>query len=140
VIVKRIEDWVDEHAGQHSPKSSMGRAMTYAVKQRKRLRRFLEDPKLALDNNYAERALRIIALGRKNFLFAGSNEHAQNLAILQTIVSTCQLNGVNPYEYIRDLIIRLRTHPKDRLEEIMPWNWKPPPDPRASPAKSTDLA
>jgi len=75
-IVTRIENWIDEHAGEHPPKSAMGRATTYAVKQRKRLRRFLEDPKLALDNNYAERALRIIALGRKNFLFAGSNEHA----------------------------------------------------------------
>ena len=85
------------------------------------------------------RALRIIALGRKNFLLAGSNEHAQNLAILQTIVSRCQLNGVNPYEYIRDLIIRLRTHPKDRLDELLPWNWKPPPDPSTSREKATDL-
>jgi len=68
----------------------------------------------------------------KNFLFAGSNEHGRNLAILQTIVSTCQLNGVNPYEYILDLIIR--------LGELMPWNWKLPPDPSTSRTKARDLA
>lgn len=124
----RIEAWVDEQHGQHSPKSAMGSALTYAKKQRTRLSRFLEDPKLALDNNYAERALRIIALGRKNFLFAGSPEHAQNLAILQSIVSTCQLHGVNPYEYIRDVIIRLRDRPPDRVDDLLPWNWVPPPD------------
>ena len=112
-IVERIEAWVDEQHGQHSPKSAMGSALTYAKKQRTRLRRFLEDPKLALDNNYAERALRIIALGRKNFLFAGSAEHAQNLAVLQSIVSTCLLHDVNPYEYIRDVIVRLRDRPPD---------------------------
>ncbi len=137
-IITRIEGWIDNQDGQHSPKSAMGRAITYAVKQRKRLRRFLEDPNLALDNNYAERALRIIALGRKNFLFAGSNDHAQNLAILQTIVSTCQLHDVNPYEYIRDLIIRLRNHPKDRLDELMPWNWVPPPKPSTQLSISSD--
>ena len=127
-IVERIEAWVDEQHGQHSPKSAMGSALTYAKKQRTRLRRFLEDPKLALDNNYAERALRIIALGRKNFLFAGSAEHAQNLAVLQSIVSTCLLHDVNPYEYIRDVIVRLRDRPPDRVDDLLPWNWVPPPD------------
>jgi len=127
-VVVRIEAWVDEQHGQHSPKSAMGSALTYAKKQRTRLSRFLEDPKLALDNNYAERALRIIALGRKNFLFAGSAEHAQNLAILQSVVSTCQLHGVNPYEYIRDVIIRLRDRPPDRVDDLLPWNWMPPPE------------
>jgi transposase len=127
-IVVRIEAWVDEQHGQHSPKSAMGSALTYAKKQRARLNRFLEDPKLALDNNYAERALRIIALGRKNFLFAGSAEHAQNLAVLQSIVSTCLLHDVNPYEYIRDVIVRLRDRPPDRVDDLLPWNWVPPPD------------
>jgi transposase len=133
-IVAKIEAWVDEQKGQHAPKSAMGRAITYAVNQRKRLRRFLEDPKLALDNNYAERALRIIALGRNNFLFAGSAEHAQNLAILQTIVSTCQLHGVNPYEYIKDVLIRARGRPPDQLDDLLPWNWSPPPEPTPAPA------
>lgn len=81
---------------------------------------------LQASHNYAERALRIIALGRKNFLFAYSNEHAQNLAVLQTIVSTCQLNRVNPYEYIKDVLIRLRGSPSDDIDDLLPWNWTPP--------------
>lgn len=122
-LVKEIEAWVDEQKGKHLPKSAFGRAVTYAVKQRARLRRFLKDPKLALDNNYAERALRIIALGRKNFLFAGSHQHAQNLAIMQTIVSTCRLHGVNPYEYIKDVLLRVRGRSKDEVDDLLPWKW-----------------
>jgi len=131
-VVDAFDKWVDQHDGEHAPKSAMGKAITYAKNQRKRLRRFLRDPKIPLDNNYAERALRIIALGRKNFLFAGSAEHAQNLAILQTIVSTCQLNGVNPYEYIKDVLIQLRGRPPDQVDDLLPWNWTPAPaDPSA---------
>lgn len=130
-VVEKIDAWVDARKGQYPPKSKMGRAITYAIKQRKALNRFLDDPKLPLDNNLAERVLRIIALGRKNFLFAGHVEGAQNLAILQSIVATCDLHGVHPYEYIRDLLIRVQTHPASRIEELMPWNWapsEPPPD------------
>ena len=137
IIVTKIETWVDEQNGQHAPKTAMGRALTYAINQRITLRRFLEDPKLALDNNYAERALRIIALGRKNFLFAGAIDYAQNLAVMQTIVSTCQLHGVNPYEYIRDVIVRLRVQPPDHVQELLPWNWSPtaqPHPPTVSPS------
>jgi len=126
-IVGKIDAWVDERAGQYPPKSKMGGAITYATQQRKALNRFLEDPKLPLDNNFAERVLRIIALGRKNFLFAGHVEGAQNLAVLQSIVSTCALHRVNPYEYIQDLLIRMQSHPASRIDEVMPWNWKPPP-------------
>lgn len=125
-VLTRLEAWLDEQSGQHPPKSAMGTAIGYAIKQRTALRVFLTDPKLPLDNNYAERGLRIFALGRKNFLFAGHIEGAQNLAVLQSIVSTCRLHGVNPYEYIKDLLIRMQTHLVARVDELMPWNWKPP--------------
>jgi transposase len=123
-IVKAIWKWVDVRVGKHSPKSKMAKALTYATKQRAHLERFLYDPKLVLDNNRAERALRIVALGRKRSLFAGSAEHAQNLAVLHSIVATCRLHQVNPYEYIRDLLIRIQTHPASRIGELMPWRWK----------------
>jgi transposase len=126
-VLTELEAWIDDQDGRHPPKSAMGKAIGYAIKQRLALRRFLDDPKLPLDNNYAERGLRIFALGRKNFLFAGHIEGAQNLAVLQSIVSTCRLHGVNPYEYIKDLLIRMQTHPAARVDEIMPWNWKSPP-------------
>jgi transposase len=125
-IVKKIWRWVDARTGKHSPKSKMGAALTYATKQRDKLERFLYDAKLPLDNNVAERALRIVALGRKNSLFAGSAEHAQNLAVIQSIIATCRLHGVNPYDYIRRMLIEVQSHPAARIGELMPWRWHPP--------------
>ncbi len=125
-IVKKIWRWVDARQGKHSPASKMGKAISYATKQREKLERFLSDPKLPLDNNKAERALRIVALGRNNSLFAGTADHAQNLAMLHSIIATCRLHGVNPYEYIRDTLIKIQTHPASRIAELMPWRWRPP--------------
>ena len=122
-IVDAIDTWVDAREGKFGPKTKVGKALTYAKNHRKALRRFLADPKLPLDNNIAERALRIFALGRKNFLFAGHDDAAQNIAVLQSIVSTCALHGVNPYDYIRDVLIRIQTHPAAELDAIMPWRW-----------------
>ena len=133
-ILDKIEAWVDERDGVYPPRSKMGKAITYAVNQRTALRRFLDDPKLPLDNNFAERGLRAIAIGRKNFLFAGHAEGAQNLAVLQSIVATCKLHGVNPYEYIKDLLIRIQHHLAADIDDIMPWNWQPPPEPQPQPA------
>jgi len=129
-ILDKIEAWIDERADAFPPRSKMGKAIAYASNQRIALKRFLEDPKLPLDNNFAERGLRAIALGRKNFLFAGHVEGAQNLAVLQSIVATCRLHGLNPYEYIKDLLIRIQHHPAADIDELMPWNWRPPPDPQ----------
>jgi transposase len=122
-IVDAIDAWVDAREGKFGPKTNLGKALTYANNHRKALRRFLADPKLPLDNNIAERALRIFALGRKNFLFAGHDDAAQNIAVLQSMVSTCALHGVNPYLYIRDVLLRIHTHPANDLEAIMPWRW-----------------
>lgn len=122
-LVKRIWRWVEAHDGKHSPKSKMGSALTYATKQRDKLSQFLYDAKLPLDNNAAERALRIVALGRKNSLFAGSAEHAQNLAIIQSIIATCRIHAVNPYDYIRHMLIEIQSHAASRIAELMPWRW-----------------
>lgn len=133
-VLTLIDAWVGERKDRFPPKSQMGKALTYATNQRAALSRFLDDAKLPLDNNFAERGLRIFALGRKNFLFAGHVEGAQNLAVLQSIVATCRLHGVNPYEYVKDILLRIQTHPVQDIDELLPWNWKPPPD-----ASSTDV-
>ena len=122
-LVDLIDEWVDANQGAHHPKGYMAKAITYALNQRKALRQFLEDPKLPLDNNFSERALRIFALGRKNYLFSGHAEGAQNLAILESIVATCRLQGVNPYEYIKDVLIRVQTHPASKIDQLLPENW-----------------
>jgi transposase len=130
-ITDEIFEWLTKQKPLHAPKSPIGKAISYALKNWDALKVFLDDPKLLLDNNLAENALRIFALGRKNFLFVGHDEAGENLAILQTVVSTCRLHEVNPYDYIKDVLIRIQTHPASRIDELLPMNWKPPPD-RAS--------
>jgi len=132
-VIEEMDAWVDERIDTFPPRSNMGKALKYASNQRTALSRFLDDPKLPLDNNFAERGLRAIAIGRKNFLFAGHIEGAQNLAVLQSIVATCNLHRVNPYEYIKDLLIRIQHHRNADIDQLLPWNWKPPPEPDPTP-------
>jgi transposase len=124
-LIADIYAWVDAHSGADPPSFPLTAALTYLVNQRETLERFLEDPKVPLDNNTAERALRIVALGRKNFLFAGHEEGAQNLAVLQTIVATCLLHGVNPEAYIADVLVRLDDDAD--VDTLLPWNWAQTP-------------
>ena len=105
----------------------MGKAISYAQNQWDSLIEFTNDPKLRLDNNFSENALRIIALGRKNYLFAGHEEGGQNLAILQTIVATCKLHNVNPYDYIKDVILKMQLQETRDIEPLLPWNWAQAP-------------
>lgn len=125
-IVEEIKSWCDENKSQYLPEGPMGKAIGYAINQWDTLLTFLDDPKLRLDNNVSERALRIQALGRANFLFVGHDEAGQNLAILQSLVATCKLHDVNPYDYLVDVLIRIQTHPSARIQELLPMNWKPP--------------
>jgi transposase len=124
-VIGRIKRLLAREKPKHLPEGPMGKAITYAQNQWESLTVFLTDPKLRLDNNLSENALRIIALGRKNFLFVGTEVAGSNLAGLQTVIATCKLHGVNPYEYIRDVIIRVQSHPASRLDELLPFNWKP---------------
>ncbi len=122
-IVERIDAWMNARDGATLPQSPLGKAVTFAINQRESLKVFLRDPKVPLDNNAAERALRIMALGRKNYLFVMSKETGHNLAVLQTICHTCMLHDINPYEYIRDIIVRVGEHPDARLDELLPSAW-----------------
>lgn len=102
----------------------MGKAITYIINNWDELNQFLQNPNLPLDNNASERALRIIALGRKNYLFAGNDNSAQNLAGLYSLVATCELHGINPERYLADVLIRVHTHPQGQIEELLPHRWK----------------
>ncbi len=104
----------------------MGEAIQYARGQWPALTRFLEDPRLALDNNASESALRNVALGRKNYLFVGHDEAGENLAALLSLLATCEANGVNPVAYLADVLVRVNTHPASRLDELLPHKWQPP--------------
>lgn len=125
-IVDTFYRWLEEQRELFPPRGKMGQAIGYALRNKKSLTRFLNDAKLQLDNNTSERLLRLIALGRKNFLFVGNDNAGQNLAILQSLVSSCQLNDINPQEYLSDVLIRIQTHPQSRIDELLPHQWKPP--------------
>lgn len=126
-IMDEWKPWLEEHKEMHVPKSPMGRAIRYTLNQWETLTKFISDPALRLDNNISEAALRVIALGRDNFRWVGHDVSGHNLAVLQTIVATCVANGVNPQDYITDVLIRVQTHPVSRIDELLPMNWKPRP-------------
>lgn len=124
IILSELHKYLHEQSGLHPPKSPMGKAINYVVNNWQELSQFVGDPQLPLDNNASERALRIIALGRKNYLFAGSDDAATNLAGLYSLVASCELNGINPERYLADVLIRVHTHPQQLIEELLPHRWK----------------
>lgn len=119
-----MQAWMLEKSGMHLPKSPMGEALAYALKQWPTLEAVFADVNVPLDNNLAEGALRIIALGRKNFLFVGDNEAGENLATLQTIVATCQASNVNPESYIADILLRVGDTAAAEIDSLLPANWE----------------
>jgi transposase len=123
-ILATLHKYLLEQQGLHPPKSPMGKAINYALNNWQELNQFLENPHLPLDNNASERALRIIALGRKNYLFAGNDDAAENLAGLYSLVASCELHEVNPEHYLADLLIRVQAHPHQQIAELLPHRWK----------------
>jgi hypothetical protein len=89
------------------------------------LTRCFEDGRLSLDNNPAERALRGVAIGRKNYLFAGSDAGGRRAAAMYSLIETAKLNGINPQAYLADVLARIADHPAKRVADLLPWNWQP---------------
>ena len=105
------------------PKSPLGDAVRYLTNQWAALQRYVEDGRLAIDNNRAENQLRVVAVGRKNWLFAGSLEGARRAALLYSLVQSCKLVHVPPFEYLKDVLLRVATHPHQRIGELTPKGW-----------------
>ena len=117
--------WLEQEQQNYPPKSPMGAALTYLDNNWDSLQHFLEDPHVRLDNNISEQALRIVALGRHNFMFVGNDDAGDRLAVLQSLVSSCELNGVNPEAYLADVLIRIQDHPASEIDELLPDRWQP---------------
>ena len=116
---------VDEHP-KHLPKGPLGSAISYALNQWDAITRFLEDVRIPVDNNRSEAALRVAALGRKNFLFVGDEDAGEHLAGLYSLVSTCEANSVDPIAYLRDVLLRVDTQPASQIDDLLPHRWRPP--------------
>ena len=108
-----------------SKKSDTAVAVRYALGHWTSLELYGDDGRLEIDNNAAERALRVVALGRKNFLFAGSARGGERAALVYSLLGTAKLNGLNPEAYLREVLTRIADHPINRIDELLPWNLQP---------------
>lgn len=123
-LMDKLFAWLKEREGLHPPKSLMGRAVRYALSNQTELTRFLDDARIPPDNNRSEAALRTAALGRKNFLFVGHEQAGKNIAGVYALVATCEACGVNPLDYLRDVLVRVST-PGVPVDDLLPHRWTP---------------
>ena len=121
-LLDSLKQWLKETLGKLSRKSDTAVAVRYALGQWDALVRYCDDGRLEIDNNAAERALRAVALGRKNYLFAGSDAGGERAAAIYSLVGTTKLNGLDPETYLREVLSRIADHPINRIEELLPWN------------------
>jgi len=124
-ILVEMKDWLDEQSRHVLPKSAVGKAIGYALGQWSRLERYTERGFLEIDNNWIENAIRPLALGRKNYLFAGSHDGARRAAIIYSLVSTAKKHDVEPFAYLKDVIARIADFPFNKLELLLPPHWQP---------------
>lgn len=121
---KRLDIEIDFFRGGRFPCPHCAKAMEYSLKRWDALTRFLDDGRICMTNNAAERAVRGIAVGRKNWTFAGSDSGGQRAAVIYTLIETCKLNDVDPRAWLADVLARIADHPARRIAELLPWNWK----------------
>jgi len=124
ILDNQIKPLLDVWSLEVLPKSPIGKAVTYALNQWEALNRYLENGILCIDNSLSERIIKLVALGRKNWLFSGSDEGARWAAILYSLIASCKLCGIDPFLYLRDVLERINTHPANRIDELTPPQWK----------------
>jgi len=124
--VNGLIDWMRRERTKLSRHNEVAKAMDYMLRRIDVFTRFLDDGRICLTNNAAERALRGIALGRKSWLFAGSDRGGERAAVLYTLIQTARLNEVDPQAWLADVLARINDHSARRLDELLPWNWRPP--------------
>src|SRR3954468_16607284 len=123
-LVTALEAWLREHRAKLLAKSEVAKAIDYLLKRWSSFTGFLEDGRICLSNNAAERAIRGIAVGRRNWTFAGSDAGGRRAAAIYTLIETAKLNDVDPHAWLADVLTRLPDHPALRLHELLPWAWK----------------
>jgi transposase len=123
-LVAELESWMREERAKLSKHAAVAKAMDYMLKRWDGFARFLEDGRICLTNNAAERALRSLALGRRAWLFAGSDRGGERAAVMFTLIGTAKLNDVDPQAWLADVLKRIAEHPAQRLDELLPWHWK----------------
>jgi transposase len=123
-LVAALETWLRAQRSKLSARNEVAKAIQYSLNRWTALTRFLDDGRLCISNNAAERALRGIAVGRHNWTFAGSDEGGRRAAAIYTLIETAKLNDIDPRAWLADVLARLQDHPAKRIDELLPWNWK----------------
>ena len=124
-LMDKLKNWIEEESIKVTPKSPIGKAMTYTQNQWPKLIRVLEEGKLELDNNPVENKIRPLALGRKNYLFAGSHPAAQRIAMIYSFFASCKLNDLNPREWLTYVLENINDTKVTKLNTLLPNNFKP---------------
>jgi transposase len=124
-ILKELENWMKENYPAVLPNSPIGKAIAYSLPRWEKLCLYTTDGRLQIDNNLVENAIRPVALGRKNYLFAGSHNAARRAAMIYSLLGTCKINNINPFEWLRDVFERIPTHPINKIQELLPHQWQP---------------
>ena len=132
-LIDELHKWMEKMLRSLSTKSETAGAIRYALSHWRALTRYIDDGRLEIDNSAAERALRAVALGRKNYLFAGSNAGGDRAAALYTLIGSAKLNGLDPELYLRTALAQIADHPISRIGELLPWNLLPSPKANISP-------
>jgi transposase len=126
-LLESLGKWMREAYIKALPRSVIGKALGYSIQRWPELMLYTTDGKLNIDNNPVENSIRPVAIGRKNYLFAGSHEAAKRSAMLYSLMGTCKLHGVNPFIWLRDVLQRINNHPINKIADLLPQNWKPLP-------------
>jgi transposase len=121
-LLDSLKQWLEETLGKLSRKSDTALAVRYALSRWNALLRYVDDGRIEIDNNAAERALRTVALGRKNYLFAGSDAGGERAAALYSLIGSAKLNGLDPEAYLRNVLSRIADHPINHIDKLLPWN------------------
>lgn len=133
-LIAELEAWLHEHRPKLSRGNDLAKAMDYILKRWAAFTRFRDDGRICLTNNAAERALRGIALGRKSWLFAGSDRGGQRAAAMYSLIVTAKMNDIDPQAWLADVLARIAEHPARDIDALLPWNWRPPASSRSQAA------
>lgn len=122
-VLTELHGWMKQQYVQTTPKSTIGKALAYSIERWEKLSRYTENGKLNIDNNPVENSIRPVALGRKNYLFAGSHEAAKRSGMLYSLLGTCKMHNIEPYSWLEDVLNRIATHPINKVHELLPHRW-----------------
>jgi transposase len=123
-LAEDLERWLRAERRKLSSKNPLAKAMDYSLKRWSTFTRFLDDGRICMTNNAAERAVRGIAVGRRNWTFCGSDAGGERAAVIFTLIETAKLCGIDPKAWLADVPARIADHPASRIHDLLPWNWR----------------